>query len=142
MYLHYWCFFVVFYRYARMPEELLPTVIISLRARVEEGFPFKSDQTSLLVSFVQIWYLGLSMMSHISALLIYSVWEGCGFLYSSWINELMGICLNLQIQRVVFTLWWWVVGMAKFSGDIVRTLTMETPTAFNYFVSFVDGILR
>lgn len=34
--------------YARMPEELLPTVITSLRARVEEGFPFKSDQTSLL----------------------------------------------------------------------------------------------
>ena len=43
--------FVVFYRYARMPEELLPTLIMSLRARVEEGFPFKSDQTSLLVSF-------------------------------------------------------------------------------------------
>ncbi|KAL6349295.1 hypothetical protein AAG906_033951 [Vitis piasezkii] len=48
VYLHYWCFFVVFYRYARMPEELLPTVITSLRARVEEGFPFKSDQTSLM----------------------------------------------------------------------------------------------
>lgn len=47
----------MFYRYARMPEELLPTVIMSLRARVDEGFPFKSDQTNLLVSFVRydIW---------------------------------------------------------------------------------------
>lgn len=34
-----------------MPGELLPTVITSLRSRVEEGFPFKSDQTGLLVSF-------------------------------------------------------------------------------------------
>ncbi|KAJ0049462.1 hypothetical protein Pint_14954 [Pistacia integerrima] len=30
--------------YSRMPGELLPTVITSLRSRVEEGFPFKSDQ--------------------------------------------------------------------------------------------------
>lgn len=36
-----------------MPEELLPTVISSLQARIEEGFLLRSDQTSLLVS-VQI----------------------------------------------------------------------------------------
>ena len=39
------------------------------------------------------------MMSHISALLIYSLWEECGFLYGPWINELMAICLNMQIQE-------------------------------------------
>lgn len=29
----------------------MPNVIISLRARIEEGFPLKTDQTGLLVSF-------------------------------------------------------------------------------------------
>ncbi|KNA24383.1 hypothetical protein SOVF_016150 isoform C [Spinacia oleracea] len=35
--------------YLRMPGELLPRVLSSLRLRIEEGFPFKNDQTSLLV---------------------------------------------------------------------------------------------
>uniref|UniRef100_A0A5B7A0N8 Putative HEAT repeat-containing protein 6 n=1 Tax=Davidia involucrata TaxID=16924 RepID=A0A5B7A0N8_DAVIN len=48
--------------YSRMPGELLPTVISSLLARIEEGFPFRSDQTGLLVSVVQILYVELSMM--------------------------------------------------------------------------------
>lgn len=34
--------------YSRMPGELLPRVLQSLRLRIEEGFPFKNDQTSLL----------------------------------------------------------------------------------------------
>ncbi|XP_038687372.1 HEAT repeat-containing protein 6 isoform X2 [Tripterygium wilfordii] len=34
--------------YSRMPGELLPTVITSLQAKIEEGFPFKNDQTGLL----------------------------------------------------------------------------------------------
>ncbi|XP_058197735.1 uncharacterized protein LOC131313432 isoform X2 [Rhododendron vialii] len=33
--------------YSRMPENLLPTLISSIRARVEEGFPQRSDQASL-----------------------------------------------------------------------------------------------
>ncbi|GMH13272.1 hypothetical protein Nepgr_015113 [Nepenthes gracilis] len=33
--------------YSRMPGELLPTVLSSLRARINEGFPFRSDQTGL-----------------------------------------------------------------------------------------------
>ncbi|CAO2816693.1 unnamed protein product [Amaranthus hypochondriacus] len=33
--------------YSRMPGELLPRVLSSLRLRIEGGFPFKSDQTSL-----------------------------------------------------------------------------------------------
>ena len=32
-----------------MPAELLPTVITSLQNRIEVGFPFKNDQTGLLV---------------------------------------------------------------------------------------------
>ncbi|KAK9275882.1 hypothetical protein L1049_023156 [Liquidambar formosana] len=36
--------------YSRMPAELLPTVLTTLRAWIEEGFPFKSDQTGLLVA--------------------------------------------------------------------------------------------
>lgn len=39
-----------------MPGELLPTIITSLLSRTENGFPFKSDQTSLLVSFVLLQY--------------------------------------------------------------------------------------
>lgn len=34
--------------YSRMPGELLPRVLSSLRLRIEEGFPYKSDQTSFL----------------------------------------------------------------------------------------------
>lgn len=34
--------------YPRMPGDLLPSVISSLGMRIEEGFPFKNDQTSLL----------------------------------------------------------------------------------------------
>lgn len=39
-----------FYRYSRMPGELLPTVFTSLQERIQNGFQFKSDQTGLLVS--------------------------------------------------------------------------------------------
>ncbi|KAI9075463.1 hypothetical protein K1719_042588 [Acacia pycnantha] len=35
--------------YSRMPPDLLPTVITSLRRRIEEGLRFKNDQTGLLV---------------------------------------------------------------------------------------------
>ncbi|XP_021763705.1 uncharacterized protein LOC110728369 [Chenopodium quinoa] len=34
--------------YTRMPGELLPRVLSSLRLRIDEGFSFKNDQTSLL----------------------------------------------------------------------------------------------
>ncbi|XP_010496653.1 PREDICTED: HEAT repeat-containing protein 6-like [Camelina sativa] len=34
--------------YSRMPGELLPKVITSLHARINEGFPFKNDKTGLL----------------------------------------------------------------------------------------------
>lgn len=44
-------FWWLFCRYSRMPGELMPNLIISLRARIEEGFPLKTDQTGLLVSF-------------------------------------------------------------------------------------------
>ncbi|KAI4326769.1 hypothetical protein L6164_019306 [Bauhinia variegata] len=38
--------------YSRMPPDLLPMVISSLRRRIEEGFQFKSDQTVLLAAAV------------------------------------------------------------------------------------------
>nr|VDC75169.1 unnamed protein product [Brassica rapa] len=38
--------------YSRMPGELLPKVIMSLHARINEGFPFKNDQTGLLVAAI------------------------------------------------------------------------------------------
>ncbi|KAL5833246.1 hypothetical protein ACOSQ3_016920 [Xanthoceras sorbifolium] len=38
--------------YSRMPGELLPMVITSLQARIEEGFPFKSDQSNLLAAAI------------------------------------------------------------------------------------------
>lgn len=47
-----------FYRYMRMPRELLPTVIKSLQARTEEDFSSKMDQTSLLVSILNWDYGG------------------------------------------------------------------------------------
>ncbi|KAA8525060.1 hypothetical protein F0562_007076 [Nyssa sinensis] len=46
--------------YSRMPGELLPTVILSLRARIEEGFPFRSDQTSLLAAAMNCLTAALS----------------------------------------------------------------------------------
>lgn len=42
--------FVIIFSYSRMPGELLPKVIMSLHARINEGFPFKNDKTGLLVS--------------------------------------------------------------------------------------------
>lgn len=48
----------LFCRYSRMPGQLMQTVITSLRARIEEGFPFKNDQTGLLVSFTFLTYFG------------------------------------------------------------------------------------
>ncbi|WZZ25834.1 hypothetical protein YC2023_009235 [Brassica napus] len=38
--------------YSRMPGELLPKVIMSLHARITEGFSFKNDQTGLLVAAI------------------------------------------------------------------------------------------
>ncbi|CAH8317896.1 unnamed protein product [Eruca vesicaria subsp. sativa] len=38
--------------YSRMPGELLPKVIKSLHARINEGFPFKNDKTGLLVAAI------------------------------------------------------------------------------------------
>ncbi|XP_010436900.1 PREDICTED: HEAT repeat-containing protein 6 isoform X2 [Camelina sativa] len=38
--------------YSRMPGELLPKVIMSLHARINEGFPFKNDKTGLLVAAI------------------------------------------------------------------------------------------
>ncbi|CAM8995952.1 unnamed protein product [Rhodiola kirilowii] len=36
--------------YSRMPADLLPNVIVSLRLKIEKGFPFKYDQTGLQVA--------------------------------------------------------------------------------------------
>ncbi|XP_057430059.1 uncharacterized protein LOC130723121 isoform X2 [Lotus japonicus] len=47
--------------YSRMPPNLLPTVITSLRTRIEEGFWFKSDQSSLLAAAVGCLTLALSI---------------------------------------------------------------------------------
>lgn len=41
---------VYYFSYSRMPEELLPKVVMSLHGRINEGFPFKTDKTGLLVS--------------------------------------------------------------------------------------------
>ncbi|XP_052210867.1 uncharacterized protein LOC127813768 isoform X2 [Diospyros lotus] len=46
--------------YSRMPEDLLPTVISSLQARIEEGFPHRSDRTSLLASAISCLTAALS----------------------------------------------------------------------------------
>ncbi|XP_044485404.1 HEAT repeat-containing protein 6 isoform X2 [Mangifera indica] len=46
--------------YSRMPGELLPRVITSLRLRVEEGFPLKNDQTGLLAAAISCLTAALS----------------------------------------------------------------------------------
>ncbi|KAG8634130.1 HEAT repeat-containing protein 6 isoform X2 [Manihot esculenta] len=46
--------------YSRMPGELLPTIITSLLSRTENGFPFKSDQTSLLATTINCLTAALS----------------------------------------------------------------------------------
>ncbi|KAJ1406091.1 hypothetical protein SESBI_25350 [Sesbania bispinosa] len=46
--------------YSRMPPNLLPIVITSLRTRIEEGFRFKSDQNSLLATAFGCLALALS----------------------------------------------------------------------------------
>ncbi|XP_058787252.1 uncharacterized protein LOC131661663 isoform X2 [Vicia villosa] len=46
--------------YSRMPPNLLPTVITSLRTRIEEGFRFKSDRNNLLDAAVGCLTLALS----------------------------------------------------------------------------------
>ncbi|XP_056859186.1 uncharacterized protein LOC130494587 isoform X1 [Raphanus sativus] len=38
--------------YSRMPGDLLTKVIMSLHARIKEGFPFKNDKTGLLVAAI------------------------------------------------------------------------------------------
>lgn len=47
--------------YSRMPQELLPEVITSLQARIEEGFPFKNDQAGLLAAAVSCLTAALSI---------------------------------------------------------------------------------
>ncbi|XP_059662080.1 uncharacterized protein LOC132308109 isoform X2 [Cornus florida] len=47
--------------YSRMPGELLQTVISSLRARIEEGFPFRSDQTGLKATAINCLTAALSV---------------------------------------------------------------------------------
>ncbi|XVF10239.1 hypothetical protein REPUB_Repub07fG0165800 [Reevesia pubescens] len=47
--------------YSRMPRELLPKVILSLQARIEAGFPFKSDQTGLQVAAISCLTAALSV---------------------------------------------------------------------------------
>ncbi|XVF12805.1 hypothetical protein REPUB_Repub08aG0151600 [Reevesia pubescens] len=47
--------------YSRMPGELLPKVIFSLQARIETGFPFKSDQTGLQVAAISCLTAALSV---------------------------------------------------------------------------------
>ncbi|XP_017973347.1 PREDICTED: HEAT repeat-containing protein 6 isoform X1 [Theobroma cacao] len=47
--------------YSRMPIELLPKVIMSLQARIEAGFPFKSDQTGLQVAAISCLTAALSV---------------------------------------------------------------------------------
>ncbi|KAK7260708.1 hypothetical protein RIF29_26977 [Crotalaria pallida] len=46
--------------YSRMPPNLLPNVVTSLRTRIEEGFRLKNDQTSLLCAAVGCLTLALS----------------------------------------------------------------------------------
>ncbi|KAI8569955.1 hypothetical protein RHMOL_Rhmol02G0318400 [Rhododendron molle] len=48
-------------RYSRMPENLLPSLISSIRARVEEGFPQRSDQASLLAVAINCLTAALSV---------------------------------------------------------------------------------
>ncbi|XWS38094.1 hypothetical protein CRYUN_Cryun19dG0101100 [Craigia yunnanensis] len=47
--------------YSRMPGELLLNVILSLQARIEAGFPFKSDQTGLQVAAISCLTAALSV---------------------------------------------------------------------------------
>ncbi|XWS50226.1 hypothetical protein CRYUN_Cryun12cG0070300 [Craigia yunnanensis] len=47
--------------YSRMPGELLPKVILSLQARIEAGFPFKSDQTGPQVAAASCLTAALSV---------------------------------------------------------------------------------
>ncbi|MCH98439.1 HEAT repeat-containing protein 6-like, partial [Trifolium medium] len=46
--------------YSRMPPNLLPTVITSLRTRIKEGFRYKNDQNNLLDAAVGCLTLALS----------------------------------------------------------------------------------
>ncbi|KAM7531528.1 hypothetical protein LguiB_034938 [Lonicera macranthoides] len=46
--------------YSRMPEGLLPTIVSSLQARIEEGFLLRSDQTSLLAVAINCLTAALS----------------------------------------------------------------------------------
>ncbi|XVE58219.1 hypothetical protein DITRI_Ditri04bG0152400 [Diplodiscus trichospermus] len=47
--------------YSRMPGDLLLKVILSLQARIEAGFPFKSDQTGLQVAAISCLTAALSV---------------------------------------------------------------------------------
>lgn len=58
--------------YSRMPGELLPRVLSSLRLRIEEGFPFRNDQTSLLAIAINCLAAALSTSpssSHVNEML-------------------------------------------------------------------------
>lgn len=46
-----------------MPEELLPRAIASLLEKAENGFPFKSNQTGLLVSSAYAVLDGIIVLS-------------------------------------------------------------------------------
>ncbi|CAK9310813.1 unnamed protein product [Citrullus colocynthis] len=46
--------------YPRMSEELLPNMVKALQATIEEGFPFKSDQTDLLAAAISCLNVALS----------------------------------------------------------------------------------
>ncbi|KAK7308357.1 hypothetical protein VNO77_41959 [Canavalia gladiata] len=46
--------------YSRMPPNLLPTVVTSIKTRIEEGFWLKSDQNSLLAAAIGCLTLALS----------------------------------------------------------------------------------
>ncbi|OIS99369.1 hypothetical protein A4A49_26410 [Nicotiana attenuata] len=47
--------------YSRMPRELLPTVLSSIQARIEEGFLFRSDQNILLATAINCLSAALSV---------------------------------------------------------------------------------
>ncbi|XP_047270781.1 uncharacterized protein LOC107856546 isoform X2 [Capsicum annuum] len=47
--------------YSRMPRELLPTVVSSIQARIEEGFSYRSDQNILLATTINCLSAALSV---------------------------------------------------------------------------------
>lgn len=98
--------------YSRMPGELLPRVLSSLKLRIEEGFPFKNDQTSLLATAISCLTAAVSTLPaslHVNKMLqdeISSGKEGSGILISLFQHVEQGknptICLEaLQALKAV-----------------------------------------